>query len=112
MGIDYLIAFYKKLLTHQHTKYVYGLQTEDDVSITLNMQGEIIGINASHLGVFNNAENELSKEHIDNAVSALNDNFSKEWTIVGHRLVTNSKGDYYIRENGFLTSENGNEATL
>ena len=102
----------KNSYTVVYTKYVYGLQTEDDISITLNMQGEIIGINASHLGVFNNAENELSKEHIDNAVSALNDNFSKEWTIVGHRLVTDSKGDYYIRANGFLTSENGNEAIV
>ena len=56
----------KNSYTVLYTKYVYGLRTLDDIEISINMQGEIIGINALYLGVFNNIEKELNKEQIDN----------------------------------------------
>ena len=83
-----------------YERYVHGFKTDDRISLTLNMKGELFGIGATKYGTVSNAEQDLTKEEIENAIKAVNENFSSSWNISSdHYIVIDSNGDYYLRSN-------------
>ena len=79
-----------------YRKYVWGTPTNDAIQISVNMNGEVVGVNAKYLGMYSLAENQIEKEAIADAVSKLEAVFSKAWMIGDTTLVIDAEGDYYI----------------
>lgn len=79
-----------------YRKYVWGTPTNDAIQISINMKGDIVSINAKHLGMFSLAENQIQKTAITDAISTLEATFSEYWNIFDTRLVLDAEGDYYI----------------
>ena len=77
-----------------YRKYVHGIPTNDQMSISFNMNGEVLSINARLLGVYDNAEKDITKEQIDNALAYLNDTLG---AVSLPTLIVDSLGDYYLR---------------
>ena len=79
-----------------YRKYVWGTPTNDAIQISVNRNGEVVGVNAKYLGMYSLAENQIEKEAIANAISKLEATFSKAWTINTTTLIIDAEGDYYI----------------
>lgn len=79
-----------------YRKYVFGIPTNDTVQISVNMKGNVVGINAKSMGMFSSAEEQLSKDSISDALSMLNKTFSDDWNIGTTMLVLDAEGNYYI----------------
>lgn len=80
-----------------YRKVVWGMPTNDAIQISVNMKGEIVGINAKYLGMYSSAENDIQKSDLDNAAAVLREALSDSWTILETTLIIDSEGDYYIR---------------
>lgn len=90
----------EKYYKAEYSRYVYGLKTEDNLSLKINMEGKLASFTALKRGTMNNAEQDLTKEEIDNAIKAVNEKFSASWTVSNdHYIVIDSNGDYYLRTN-------------
>lgn len=79
-----------------HRKYVWGTPTNDEIQISVNMRGEVVGINAKNLGLFSHAEEQVEKKAIADAISVLEKTYSNNWSILAKTLILDSEGDYYI----------------
>lgn len=79
-----------------YRKYVWGTPTNDTIQISVNMKGDVVGVNAKSMGMFSLAEEQLSKDSISDALSMLNKTFSGEWGIGTTMLVLDAEGNYYI----------------
>ena len=80
-----------------YRKYVHGIPTNDQISISFNMNGEVLSINARLLGVYDHAEEELTKEQIDHAFTYLTTSLEDEYKISSPTLIVDSLGDYYLK---------------
>ena len=79
-----------------YRKFVWDVPTNDSIQITVNMNGDIIGVNAKHFGMFSSSESQVSSEELQNAISVIKEKYSEKWTIGAVQLVLDSEGDYYI----------------
>lgn len=79
-----------------YRKYVWGTPTNDAIQISVNRNGEVVGVNAKYLGMYSLAENQIEKEAIADAISKLEATFSKTWIINNTTLIIDAEGDYYI----------------
>ena len=79
-----------------YTKNVYGIPTNDNLQIFLNMKGEVISVNAKNIGIYDDAEESLSKEQIYSAISTLSSSLGKDYNVLTTTLIVDSLGDYYI----------------
>ncbi|MBQ3490562.1 MAG: hypothetical protein IJA86_08225 [Clostridia bacterium] len=79
-----------------YRKYVHGMPTNDDISLSFNMQGKLIAVNSLLLGVYDDAEEHLTKEQIDNAFAYLKSALGDEYNIYSTILTVDSLGDYYL----------------
>lgn len=77
-----------------YTKYVHGIPTNDMIQLGFNLKGELIAINSLMLGVYDNAEKDITKEQIDNALAYLNDTLG---AVSSPTLIVDSLGDYYLK---------------
>ena len=77
-----------------YTKYVHGIPTNDMIQLGFNLKGELIAINSLMLGVYDNAEKDITKEQIDNALAYLNDTLG---AVALPTLIVDSLGDYYLQ---------------
>lgn len=91
----------------QYVKKVLGFSTDDDVLIKFNAAGELISINANKKGTMARAEDDLTREQIENAIKVLNekDPGSPNRSI---QLLIDSEGDYYLMTPMTLKDNNGN----
>ena len=90
----------EKYYSAQYHRYVYGFKTEDNITVKLNMNGELAAVVSFERGIMSTAEQDLTKEEIENAIKAVNENFSSSWNISSdHYIVIDSNGDYYLRSN-------------
>ena len=80
-----------------YQRYVFGIPTDDDISVKFNMSGEVLAINARGKGKLANAEKDITKEQIDNAIKMVNEQFSDKWSVHAPSIVIDSEGDYYVR---------------
>ena len=80
-----------------YQRYVFGIPTDDDISVKFNMSGEVLAINARGKGKLANAEKDITKEQIDNAIKVVNEQFSDKWSVHAPSIVIDSEGDYYVR---------------
>ena len=80
-----------------YRRYVFDIPTDDDITVKFNMSGEVLAINASGKGKLANAENDITKEQIDNAIKVINEQFSDKWSVHAPAIVIDSEGDYYVR---------------
>ena len=90
-----------------YVRTVHGIETQDAISVTINMQGQIGAVNANFFGLFANAENEITKEQIDNAIKAAEDRFLEDYTVNNKYLTIDSNGDYYVELYVTIASEDG-----
>ena len=90
-----------------YRKYVWGVRTNDSIQISVNMKGDIMAINAKSLGMFSLAESQITKEEIDNAIAALHETFSDEWTVYDEKLILDAEGDYYVSAGIYRKAESG-----
>lgn len=85
---------------HVHfEKKIFGMDTRDQISLTFNMSGHLLGITASEMGTMSSAQQDLTQRDIDNAVKAFSETFENAdgWTYsVPNVLVIDSEGDYYL----------------
>ena len=97
----------KKTCSILYVKKVFGYSTDDDILIKFNTQGEFIGINANKKGTMERAEQDLTREQIENAIKVLNDKNpgSPNRSI---QLLIDSEGDYYLMTPMTLKDNNGN----
>lgn len=103
----------KKRISVNYTRKVWGFNTEDTINVTLNMQGELYSINALGRGAMFNAEKEVTKEEIENAIAALKNNYSANWNMHDNAtLVIDTEGDYYVRMGMSTKTEAGTVAML
>ncbi len=79
-----------------YRKYVWGVPTKDKIQISVNMKGDVVALNAIMLGVFSQAEDQLTKKEIDDAISVLHEALSNECTMFDETLTVDSKGAFYI----------------
>ena len=79
-----------------YRKYVWETPTNDAIQISVNRNGEVVGVNAKYLGMYSLAENQIEKETIADAISKLEATFSKTWVIDTPTLIIDAEGDYYI----------------
>lgn len=84
------------IYTVVYRKYVWGTPTNDSIQISVNMKGNVVGVNAKYMGMFSSAEEQVSKDSISDAISVLNKTFSGNWRIGTTRLVLDAEGNYYI----------------
>ena len=89
-----------------YTKTICGLKTTDRVIITYNMQGEVVGYNASTKGVFDAAEEVITPETIRAAEEYLLSTLSSEWRIGTRKLVMDASGTFYLYV-GMVTNKDG-----
>ncbi len=54
-----------------YRKFVWGIPTSEAIQISVNLKGDIVGVNAKSLGLFSGSETELKKEELENAISAI-----------------------------------------
>lgn len=95
-----------KQISVDYVRKVWGFDTEDTISVNLNMQGELLSINALGRGSMLNAEEEVTKEEIEAAIAVLKSKYSANWTIGDNAtLVIDTEGDYYVRM-GISTKSN------
>ena len=80
-----------------YRRSVFGIPTDDDITVKFNMSGEVLAINARGKGKLANAENDITKEQIDNAIKVINEQFSDKWSVHAPAIVIDSEGDYYVR---------------
>ena len=80
-----------------YRRYVFDIPTDDDITVKFNMSGEVLAINAREKGKLANAENDITKEQIDNAIKVINEQFSDKWSVHAPAIVIDSEGDYYVR---------------
>lgn len=90
-----------------YRKYVWGVRSEDSIQISVNLKGDIVSINAKSLGMFSLAESQITKEEIDNAITALHETFSDNWTVYDEKLILDAEGDYYVSASIYRKAENG-----
>lgn len=97
----------KKTCSILYVKKVLGYSTDDDILIKFNTQGELIGINANKKGTMARAEEDLTREQIEDAIKVLNekDPGSPSRSI---QLLIDSEGDYYLMTPMTLKDNNGN----
>ena len=97
----------KKTCSILYLKKVFGYSTDDDILIKFNTQGEFIGINANKKGTMARAEDDLTREQIENAIKVLNEKNpgSPNRSI---QLSIDSEGDYYLMTPMTLKDNNGN----
>jgi hypothetical protein len=84
----YSIGFGRKIL---------GYDTNDNVTVSFDMAGNFIGLNAHQYGILERAENDLTEEEIKNAVEYVEQTFVSDWNIGSYSIVLDVEGDYYIR---------------
>ena len=102
-----------KQISVAYVRKVWGFKTEDSISVVLNMQGELISINAIGKASMLNAEEEVTKEEIENAIAALKNNYSANWNVHDNAtLVIDTEGDYYVRMGMSTKTEAGTVAML
>jgi hypothetical protein len=80
-----------------YIKYVWDIPTDEQINVTMNMNGEISCVNAKLLGLYSTAEKDLSKTDIENAIQALQQSLPENWAIMDPSLILDSEGDYYIK---------------
>ena len=89
---------------------IFGMNTEDNISLDFNMEGELLAINAKKMGTTANAEQDLTQEDIDNAIKAFSETFENAdgwYYSAPTRLVIDSEGDYYLRGGASKTTASG-----
>lgn len=91
-----------------YRKYVWGVPSKDAIQISVNMNGDVVAINAKYLGLFSFAESQISKEDIDGAISTLYETCSDRWSIGAETLIIDAEGDYYISAR-LYNNKNGNK---
>ena len=79
-----------------YRKQVWGMPTKDAIQISVNMQGEILGINAKYLGLYSLAETRLTEKNISDALAVLKSAFSQNWSILDTKLVMDAEGEYFL----------------
>ena len=79
-----------------YRKQVWGMPTKDAIQISVNMQGEILDINAKYLGLFSLAETRLTEKNISDALAVLQSAFSQNWSILDTKLVMDAEGEYFL----------------
>ena len=79
-----------------YSRYVYDYKTDDTIQITLNRKGDVIAVNAKKMGTFANAEKDMNKKDIEDAIAAARENLSDSWETSYNLLVVDSNGDYYV----------------
>jgi hypothetical protein len=79
-----------------YRKYVWDTPTNDHITVGVNLQGEVWYVWARYLGMFSDAENQITRQDIDDSLSILYDKFSDNWSIGATYLTIDSEGDYYI----------------
>lgn len=88
----------KKIYHISGRRYVHGFKTCDEIIINLNMNGELASIGATKNGTMSTAEQDITKEEIENAINAVKEKFSASWTVSDdHWIVTDYTGAYYLR---------------
>ena len=92
-----------------YTKYIHGMPTNDSIQIGFNMRGEVLSINAMLMGIYNDAEKDVSKKQIEAARNVLYDCVPENWEMSsdGACLIIDSLGDYYLELNLFGKREDG-----
>ena len=103
LGVHYTVVY---------RKHVLGVPTQDAIQISVNRRGEIVGINAKYLGIFSLAEEQLTKQDIDDAIAVLQETFAAKWTILTTRLVLDAEGHYYLSAHLARTASQGTEAEM
>ena len=103
LGVYYTVVY---------RKHVLGVPTRDAIQISVNRRGEIVGINAKYLGMFSLAEEQLTKQDIDDAIAVLQETFAAKWTILTTSLVLDTEGRYYISASLARTGSQGTEAEM
>ena len=103
LGVHYTVVY---------RKHVLGVPTQDAIQISVNRRGEIVGINAKYLGMFSLAEEQLTKQDIDDAIAVLQETFAAKWTILTTRLVLDTEGRYYISASLARTGSEGTGAEM
>ena len=79
-----------------YCRYVWGYPTKEKITVCVNKRGEVVGVNALTLNLLSYAEEDVTKQEIDNAVSVLHEMFSEKWSFFDEALTIDSKGDYYF----------------
>lgn len=74
-------------VTVMYSKNIAGYDTTDRIVLSFNLAGELIGINATMLGIFAPIEDEITKGRIEKAKEVLLDSISDKWTITGEELI-------------------------
>ena len=83
-----------------YRRYVHGFEAEnDDIYVSINMNGELKNIDARHKGMLANAEKDITKAQIENAVKAYQEQYaSSGWNVTDTpTIVVDSEGDYYAK---------------
>ena len=89
---------------------IFGMDTEDNISLDFNMEGELLAINAKKMGTMASAEQDLTQEDIDNAIKAFSETFENAggWHYSAPSwLVIDSEGDYYLRGGASKKTDSG-----
>ena len=87
---SYLVVFERK-------EDVWGIYTEDCIQVRVNLAGKIIAINATFMGVFDTAKDDITEKELNNALNALEKSIKGTWKIAEKKLIIDENGDYYIK---------------
>ncbi|MBP3315075.1 MAG: hypothetical protein J6M03_04550 [Clostridia bacterium] len=92
-----------------YKRTVWGFETDDYIMIRYNFNGELISLNAYGKGIMEFAEEDLTKEDIEDAVAAVTETFSDTWYIGNSKITLDSEGDYYLMT--YLVHADGDKIT-
>ena len=96
-----------KMYTVYFKRNVWGFETDDLIMLRFNFKGELIVVNAKQKGIMEFAEEDLTKEDIEDAVAAVTETFSDTWYIGNSKITLDSEGDYYLMT--YLVHADGDE---
>jgi hypothetical protein len=92
-----------------YKRTVWGFETDDYIMIRYNFNGELISLNAYGKGIMEFAEEDLTKEDIEDAVAAVTETLSDTWYIGNSKITLDSEGDYYLMT--YLVHADGDKIT-
>ena len=85
-----------KMYSVYYTRNVFGFDTDDYIFVRFNFNGELLLVNAKQKGLMEFVEEDLTKEDIEGAMTAVTETFSDTWLIGNSKLTIDSEGDYYL----------------
>ena len=85
-----------KMYSVYYTRNAFGFETDDYIFVRFNFKGELLLVNAKQKGLMEFVEEDLTKEDIEGAMTAVTETFSDTWYIGNSKLTLDSEGDYYL----------------